>query len=153
MHINIVPDLSRAPLRITQGAMPRPPVAAPDPPDGAPLLPPLAEPELNTRRPLTPAAPAFALLIDIAPLLDAVPSPLSRLNAPPLCTVLRPESALKAPPDPLVPLPTLLHTTLHNAIPMRLRDTGNVNCQLAHVVNTAYIVRERWRSPATAERC
>ena len=85
-------------------------IETPEPTDRVPLLPPFAEPELNTSRPLTPAEPAFAVRIDITPLLVAVPSPLSRLSEPPLCTVLRPDSTLTAPLDPLVPLPTLMLT-------------------------------------------
>merc|ERR1740138_178641 len=89
---------------------PRPPPTLPEPTNSAPLLPLFDEPELNTSRPLTPDVPAFAVRIEITPLLVAVPSPLSRLSAPPLCTVLRPDRTLTAPPDPLVPLPTLMLT-------------------------------------------
>ncbi|MEC8428447.1 MAG: hypothetical protein VXZ35_08475, partial [Pseudomonadota bacterium] len=89
---------------------PRPPVAAPEPRYRAPLFPLLADPELNTSRPLTPFVPAFALRIEITPLLVAVPSPLSKLSAPPVFTLLRPDSTLTPPPDPLVPLPTLMLT-------------------------------------------
>ena len=59
-------------------------------------MPLLAEPELNTSRPLTPVVPAFALRIEITPLLVAVPSPLSILTDPPVGAVLRPESKLRA---------------------------------------------------------
>ena len=59
---------------------PRPPVATPEPKNKAPLFPLLADPELNTSRPLTPFVPAFALRIEITPLLVAVPSPLSTLS-------------------------------------------------------------------------
>ena len=62
-------------------------------------------PELNTSCPLTPATPAFAVRIVTEPLLDAVPSPVSRLIAPPVCTVLDPDSTPKRPPEPLLPLP------------------------------------------------
>jgi len=57
----------------------------------APLFPALALPELNTSMPLTPETPAFMLRMVTMPLLDAVPSPLERLNAPPVWTTLRPE--------------------------------------------------------------
>jgi hypothetical protein len=72
----------------------------------APLFPPTALPELNTRRPLAPAAPALLDRTKHAPLLVAVPSPVAMLTAPPLVTVLLPEVTASAPPDPLVPLPT-----------------------------------------------
>ena len=63
---------------------PRPPVDTPDPRYRAPLFPSLAEPELNTSRPLAPVAPEFALRTAITPLLVDVPSPLSMLTDPPV---------------------------------------------------------------------
>jgi len=54
----------------------------------APLFPALALPELNTSMPLTPETPAFMLRMFTMPLLVAVPSPLERLNAPPVWTTL-----------------------------------------------------------------
>ena len=45
------------------------------------------------------------------PLLDAGPSPLSTLKAPPLTAALRPAAAIADPPDPLVPPPALTATT------------------------------------------
>ena len=48
-------------------------VAAPEPIEIEPLEPELVVPELNTSTPLTPAAPAFAVLIVIAPLVVAMP--------------------------------------------------------------------------------
>ena len=45
------------------------------------------------------------------PLLDAVPSPLATLKAPPLAAALRPAAAIADPPDPLVPPPALTATT------------------------------------------
>ena len=72
-------------------APPRPAVVAPEPIIIDPLLPVFAEPELNTRRPLPPAAPPFAEATRILPELDAVPSPLSTLSAPPVTTVDRPD--------------------------------------------------------------
>ena len=56
---------------------------------------------------LDPDAPEFALRITMLPLVDAVPSPLCTLRAPPVVAVLRPDSTLMAPPDPLVPLPAV----------------------------------------------
>jgi hypothetical protein len=70
-------------------------------------LPTLLVPELNTNRPLTPDVPAFAVRIVTDPLLVAVPAPVSRLIAPPVCTVLEPDSTPNRPPDPLFPLPTV----------------------------------------------
>jgi hypothetical protein len=72
-----------------------------------PLFPSLDEPELKSKAPLTPAAPAFVLRILTVPLVVAVPSPLEILRAPPVCTVLRPENTDATPPAPLVPLPTV----------------------------------------------
>jgi hypothetical protein len=87
-------------------APPRPTVAAPVPIQIWPLFPLLELPEENTRTPETPASPAFVLRIVTAPLVDSVPSPLLKLNVPPVCTVLRPENTCMPPPAPLVPLPT-----------------------------------------------
>ena len=50
-----------------------PAVAAPEPIEIEPLEPELVVPELNTSTPLTPASPAFAVLIVIAPLVVAMP--------------------------------------------------------------------------------
>ena len=86
------------------------PSQRPSPTYSAPLLPSTRCARAEHQRPLAPSAPEFALRIEITPLLVAVPSPLSRLSAPPVCTVLRPDSTLTAPPDPLVPLPTLMLT-------------------------------------------
>jgi len=58
----------------------------------APLLPLLVLPELNTSMPLLPALPEFKLRIVTMPLEVAVPSPLLRLTAPPVSTVLLPEN-------------------------------------------------------------
>jgi hypothetical protein len=65
-------------------------VAEPEPTKIAPLLPLLALPELKTSMPLLPASPAFVLRIVTMPLVVAVPSPLPKLTAPPVLTVLRP---------------------------------------------------------------
>jgi hypothetical protein len=70
----------------------------------------LDEPELKTSAPLTPVVPLFALRIVTTPLDVDVPSPLLRLTAPPVCTVLRPAEACTDPPTPLVPLPTVIST-------------------------------------------
>ena len=50
-----------------------PPVAAPDPIEIVPVEPELDVPELKTSTPLTPLAPALALRIVMAPLVDDVP--------------------------------------------------------------------------------
>ena len=57
-------------------APPRPDVAACEPTSTAPEFSDSDVPELNTRRPLDPAAPLLLLCSTIAPLLDAVPSPV-----------------------------------------------------------------------------
>ena len=59
-------------------------MAVPDPIEIDPVLPLLDVPELNTRAPLTPFAPAFTVLIVIVP--DVVPelAPEVRLAAPPV---------------------------------------------------------------------
>jgi hypothetical protein len=69
-------------------------------------LPLLEDPELKIKRPLDPVDPAFKLFIIITPLVEAVPSPLATLTAPPDLTVLDPACACNEPPAPLVPLPT-----------------------------------------------
>ena len=48
-------------------------VAAPDPIEIVPVEPELDVPELKTSTPLTPLAPALALRIVMAPLVDDVP--------------------------------------------------------------------------------
>ena len=48
-------------------------VAAPEPIEIVPVEPELDVPELNTSTPLTPFAPALALRIVMAPLVDDVP--------------------------------------------------------------------------------
>jgi hypothetical protein len=75
----------------TETRPPRPAVAAAVPSISAPLLPVLELPELNTSAPLAPVVPEFALRIVTTPLDVDVPSPLLRLTAPPVCTVLRPD--------------------------------------------------------------
>ena len=71
----------------------------------APELPVLAVPVLKISMPLTPLVPELMDRIVMAPLDVDVPSPLLRLTAPPVCTVLRPAYACRDPPTPLVPLP------------------------------------------------
>ena len=51
-------------------------VAVPEPIDTEPELPELDVPELNTRRPVAPFEPAFAVRIEIAPLVDDAPAPV-----------------------------------------------------------------------------
>ena len=69
---------------------PRPTVAAPLPRSSDPLLPVLDVPEEKISMPLTPLVPELAVRIVIMPLDVDVPSPVATLNAPPVCTVLRP---------------------------------------------------------------
>jgi hypothetical protein len=71
-------------------APPRPAVAAPDPRKTAPEFPVLAVPVLKYRAPLAPAAPPLVERIFTMPLVVAVPSPLTRLNKPPVFTALAP---------------------------------------------------------------
>merc|ERR1719453_1103012 len=92
--------------RMMSIAPPVPPVAAPDAIEIEPLVPELVVPELKTNRPLTPFAPAFAVLIVIAPLVVAVPSPVLMSIWPPVTLVPLPDSRSSAPPWPAVaPLP------------------------------------------------
>ena len=60
--------------------------------------------------PEPPASPEFADTMVKAPDEVAVPSPLDRNIAPPVCTVDLPEWATTGPPTPLVPLPTVTET-------------------------------------------
>ena len=101
-----LPPLPEVPLPTEITTWPAcPAVAEPDPKQRAPVFP--AElPLLKTRCPLAPDLPAFELKITIAPLLEAVPSPDTRLNWPPVRAVLRPEVQNTLPPIPLVPEPT-----------------------------------------------
>lgn len=92
---------------VTKRSPARPWVAAPEPRSNEPLFPLLLLPVENVRRPLVPPEPAFVLIIDIMPLLVAVPSPLVKLRAPPVFTVLMPADACNDPPTLLVPLPTV----------------------------------------------
>ena len=76
LKLNVPPaPLSPVPTD-TLIAPPLPLVAAPLPTEIDPLLPELDVPELNTSRPLTPVTPAFAVLIEIAPLVLDDPAPL-----------------------------------------------------------------------------
>jgi hypothetical protein len=69
---------------------PRPLVATPVPIQIWPLLPLLALPELKTSIPLVPLVPAFMLRMVTMPLEYVEPSPLDKLSAPPVVTVLTP---------------------------------------------------------------
>ena len=66
----------------------RPAVAIPEPSSRCPLFPAEEDPEENTSRPEEPDAPALALRISTAPLVDAVPSPEDIKTAPPVCRFL-----------------------------------------------------------------
>ena len=73
----------------------------------APVLPSDEVPELNERRPLVPAAPAFADFIRIRPLLDDELYPDSTYIRPPVFDEVSPASNVNIPPLPEVPLPTV----------------------------------------------
>jgi len=75
---------------------PCPLVADPDPIYKAPLLPTLVVPELNTKRPLTPPVPAFAVFISNDPLLEPVAHPERMFTEPPVACV--PPLASTSPP-------------------------------------------------------
>ena len=77
------------------------------PKSNSPLFPPAAVPELKVRQLLLPTIPVLLLLIDNRPLLDAVPSPLTRPARPPVPAVLRPAAVTRSAPSPLVPTPML----------------------------------------------
>jgi len=55
-----------------------------------PELPVFEVPVLKYRAPLAPEAPPFVERMMTAPLVVAVPSPLTKLNKPPVLVVLRP---------------------------------------------------------------
>jgi hypothetical protein len=59
-------------------------VATPEPIETAPELPPLLEPVLKNKEPLTPNLPAFKLRITTLPLVVAVPSPDEMRTTPPV---------------------------------------------------------------------
>ena len=65
-------------------------------------------PDENTMAPEPPASPEFADTMVRAPDELAVPSPLDRNIAPPVCTVDRPAWPMILPPAPLVPEPTVM---------------------------------------------
>jgi len=67
--------------------------AAPDPTKTRPLFPDEDEPVLKYTAPLAPLDPALAERILTIPLVVAVPSPLTKLNKPPVLAELRPEKA------------------------------------------------------------
>jgi len=84
----------------------------PDPTYKAPLLPELAVPVLNTNKPLTPAVPAFAVLNNIEPLVEAAVYPVISTKRPPMpvAYVDNPAFSTKSPPVPLLPEPTITYT-------------------------------------------
>jgi hypothetical protein len=73
----------------------------------APESPADEAPELNTKRPLTPAVPASTVRIVTDPLLEVDPAPDSMVTSPPVKSELMPEVSARRPPEPLVPLPTV----------------------------------------------
>ena len=69
-------------------------------------------PVLSTNRPLTPAVPAFAVLINNAPLVVADPYPLTNDTRPPDAVANDdvPADRISSPPVPLLPDPTVTYT-------------------------------------------
>jgi len=76
-----------------------------------PLFPELEVPELNTSLPLTPELPAFTLAIRTEPLEEGALKPLITKINPPVKEPDSPETSFKAPPEPLLPLPTVMLTS------------------------------------------
>ena len=64
-----------------------------------PDAPRLVVPEVNDNAPLTPKVPAFTVFMMIAPLLEAVPSPVDNDNAPPVIDAPTPADTETAPPS------------------------------------------------------
>jgi hypothetical protein len=72
-----------------------------------PEVPELEVPELNVNKPLTPSVPWIAERMSMAPLEVDPPSPLVKVTAPPVRTVLSPALTSTPPPEMLsVTLPT-----------------------------------------------
>ena len=78
---------------LTTVAPPRPPEAAAEPITTSPLFPDAADPELNRRHPLDPAAPELPLWTASRPLLVPEPAPEATAAAPPLRPLLLAESS------------------------------------------------------------
>merc|ERR1719482_517541 len=112
----------------------------------APLLPLTDVPVLKISMPLTPEVPELIDRIVMAPLDVAVPSPLARCTAPPVCTVLRPASKTTAPPTPLVPLPTLTST-----IPPRPAVAAPVPISIAPLLPATAVPLLNMSMPLTPE--
>ena len=87
-------------------APPRPPVDAPLPKNKEPLSLPDDVPELNMRRPLIPADPAFGELSKIEPLEENLQLPDLRSTSPPVYLNVTPPLTVTLPPPPESPLPT-----------------------------------------------
>jgi hypothetical protein len=75
-----------------------------------PLSPELAVPVLSTNNPLTPAVPAFAVVIDNLPLLDTELKPVLIEKRPPEDEEDVPPDSTTAPPAPLLPDPAVRYT-------------------------------------------
>ena len=76
-----------------------------------PLLPSLAVPELNVRRPVVPVYPPLEVRTTVVPLLDVAPAPLNFAQLPPVDVRLVPAHRINGPLWRLVPLPTMRLTT------------------------------------------
>ena len=98
--------LSPAPTR-TLTEPPFPPVAMPLSSVTLPDDPAVDDPDAMLTIPLTPDVPAFALARITLPLLDELPLPEVRLNAPPVLVAPVPPDAWNVPPLPLDPVPAV----------------------------------------------
>jgi hypothetical protein len=87
---------------------PRPELADPVPNIMAPAFPLLEVPVLRTRRPLTPAVPAFAVCKRSSPLEVALLNPVVIDTRPPVESEVVPEERIRLPLGPLFPEPTVM---------------------------------------------
>jgi hypothetical protein len=88
-------------------APPLPAIAAPEPIDTDPVVPELEVPELNTNTPLTPLAPAFEVLMSMAPDVLELPTAPVIPIAPPEAVELAP-APIKIKLPSSVPSPTVM---------------------------------------------
>jgi hypothetical protein len=78
-----------------------------------PLLPQVAAPVLSTTIPDRPAVPAPAVMINVSPLLEALPEPLDITTLPPVPSTVAdevPALSTNTAPVPLSPVPALMYT-------------------------------------------
>jgi hypothetical protein len=74
----------------------------------APVFPPLDVPAEKIREPDTPRKPAFAVRKQTVPEVDEAPSPVVKINEPPVRTEDAPATTVAFPPVPLSPVPTTI---------------------------------------------